>query len=204
MTLRPSPGLNDGTDTGGVESGKDAYTYGLDPDANFGRETIVFGQATSNCNHANGVAYLQFDLASLPKRVRRAFLGVTHVAHTDRCYSNCSIEVYFYRVDEPWNEMTVTYNQAPRLGPPLLGPIRVVFPNDLGAAEYDITEIYAAWQRHLLPNYGLAFRSPTVGCNNSAAFFGFYSSDHPDRSKRPYLRVIPDGTPGSPEASRQE
>ncbi len=192
VTLRPMPGVNDGTDLGGAGGGKDTYTFGTNPDANFGRETVVIGQPTSDCNHASGIAYLEFDLAGLPRQVRRVFLGVTHVPHTDHCRSNCAIEVYFYRIDQSWDEMSVTYNHSPRLGPAVFGPVRMVFPNDPGTVEYDITDIYQDWQSGRHANHGLAFRSPTVGCNNSAAFFGFYSSDHPDPEKRPYLRVIPD------------
>ncbi|MEJ2078542.1 MAG: DNRLRE domain-containing protein [Acidobacteriota bacterium] len=198
ITLRPLPGANDGNDTGGTESGKDAYTYGIDPDANYGDETLLIGQAKSDCNHADGIAYLQFDLTGLPRKVHKALLGLTHLPHADHCYSNCSIQVFFYRVDEPWDEMHITYNRAPRLGPPVFGPLRIAFPNDRGTVEYDITGIYEAWQANEIPNYGLAFCSPTVGCNNSAVFFGFYSSDYPDPLKRPYLRVLTGGDPDDP------
>ncbi|UCF36317.1 MAG: DNRLRE domain-containing protein [Acidobacteriota bacterium] len=187
--LRPAPGRNDGTDQGSELGGKETYTLGSTPDTNFGTEIVAIGQPVSSCNQATGVAYLQFDVTALPKDKGRVFLGLTPYPHELSCRSNCLIDVYFYLIADPWDEMTVTFNHAPRLGAAVLGP----FPIDMDSAsqpeEFDITPIFEDWRWKRLPNYGLAIASPTVGCNEGSARFSFYTSDHPSIQKRPYLRM---------------
>lgn len=186
--LRPSAGRNDGTDQGSESGGKDTYTFGLTPDANYGAEVVAIGQPESDCNNATGVAYVQFDVSSLPEAEGRVLLGLTPYPHAGSCQSNCVIDVYFYLVAEPWDEIKVTFNHAPELGASILGPIHIDGHADFQPREFDISAVARDWQRLNLPNYGLAFTSPTVGCNDGSAHFGFYTSDEPDIRKRPYLR----------------
>jgi hypothetical protein len=193
VKLQPGPGANNGRDDGSQDAGKDTYTYAATPQdraKNHGNASTLHSQPTSNCNTAMARTFIRFNVDSLPTDVQASYLGVTHLAHTDHCLSNCSADFYFYPVLEPWNEMTLTYNKSPKVGQAIYGPIRIKFPNNLGVKEYDITDIYKKWKRGALPNQGLAIFSPTTGCNNAAVFFGFYSSDERDASKRPYLRIV--------------
>jgi hypothetical protein len=206
MKLQPGPGANDGRDDGSQDAGKDTYTYGATPQdraGNRGNASTLLSYPTSNCNTAMARTFLRFNVDSLPTDVQAVFLGVTHLAHTDRCSSNCSADFYFYPVLEPWNEITLTYDKSPKVGKAIHGPIRIKFPNDLGVKEYDITDIYKKWKLDAMPNQGLAIFSPTEGCNNAAVYFGFYSSDERDASKRPYLRIVTKEAAGS-AAGKQE
>jgi len=91
----------------------------------------------------------------------------------------------------------------PGEGAAAYGPIKITFPNDFKTKEYDITTIYRNWKNGSVPNYGLAIYSPTVGCNNAAVVFNVHSSDDPDQSLRPYLRILASDSPppssGPPE-----
>jgi hypothetical protein len=207
VKLQPGPGANDGRDDGSQDAGKDTYTYGATPQdraGNQGNASTVLSQPTSNCNTAMARAFIRFNVDSLPADVQAVYLGVTHLAHTDRCFSNCSADFYFYPVLGPWNEMTLTYDKSPKVGKAIHGPIRIKFPNDLGAKEYDITDIYRKWKRGAVPNQGLAIFSPTEGCNNCAVYFGFCSSDEQDASKRPYLRIVTKEKTAEPVTTEQE
>ena len=192
IIFRPGPGLNDGSDDGSANAGKDTSVYGNAPSTNYGSELTIWGYPVSNCNPANSKAYIQFDLATLPADVEQVFLGVTHYPHDTYCYSNCNADFYFYPVTAPWNEMTLTYDTMPSETVQVYGPINITFPNDFGNMEYDITDVYRNWKNNVLPNYGLAIYSPTVGCNNAAVAFSVHSSDDPDENLRPYLKIIRD------------
>ena len=189
IVFRPGPGLNDGTDNGSANGGKDSWAHGSEPGTNFGVDPYILGSPVSNCNPWTFKAYIQFDLSTLPANVQQVFLGVTHFPHTTYCYSNCDADFYFYPVTESWNEMTLTYDTMPSEAAPLYGPINISFPNDFGNREYDITSIYRAWKDSSVPNHGLAIYSPTVGCNNAAVTFSVHSSDAAEENNRPYLKI---------------
>jgi len=160
----------------------DSWVYGVDTTTsatNNGASDYLAGYPISNCNTANAIAYIKFDLSSYPDTVDKVNLVVEHLPHTNYCYSNCQADFYFYPVLEPWDEMTITYNNRPTLDTtPVYGPINISFPNDLGQQKYDITDLYRKWKSGSLANYGLAIYSPTVGCNNAAASFLVYSSEN--------------------------
>jgi YD repeat-containing protein len=191
ILFRPGPGKNDGSDNGSSNGGKDAFISGSFPTASYGSEPNIVGLPRSNCNPAEARGYIQFDLSSLPVNVQQVFLGVTHFPHTNSCIANCNADFYFYPVTQPWNEMTISFNTKPTEGAAVHGPINISFPNDLKNREYDITGIYRNWKNGSVSNQGLAIYSSTVGCNNAAVGFNVHSSDDPDQSLRPYLRIIP-------------
>lgn len=189
IIFRPGPGLNDGTDNGSANGGKDSWVYGETPDINYGVYPYVLGSPVSDCNSAMFKAYIQFDLSTLPANVPQVFLGVTHSPHINYCYSNCDADFYFYPVSQPWNEMTLTYANSPLEADAVYGPINITYPNDFGNREYDITSIYRAWKDNSVPNHGLAIYSPTIGCNNACVSFSVHSSDAAEENNRPYLKI---------------
>ena len=160
----------------GTKTVWDAWVYGADSSTsatNYGASSNLSGSPVSTCNTAMSIAYIKFDLHSFPDTVDKVNLVVNHLPHTEACHSNCNADFYFYPVLEPWDEMTITYDNKPALGTePVSGPVHISFPNDLGQQKYDITDIYRQWKSGAIPNYGLAVYSPTVGCNNAAV--GFY------------------------------
>jgi hypothetical protein len=189
IVFRPGPGLNNGTDNGSANGGKDSWVSGDTSGTNYGAESYVVATPVSNCNSATAKAYIQFDLSTLPANVQQVFLGVTHLPHMSYCLSNCDADFYFYPVTEPWSETTLIYDNKPPEAAAVYGPINITFPNDFGNREYDITSIYRAWKNNSVPNHGLAIYSPTVGCNNAAVIFYVHSSDATEENNRPYLKI---------------
>jgi len=191
IIFRPGPGLNDGTDQGGPNSGKDASAGScISPADNFGEDEQFIVFPISNCNGCNSKAFIRFDVDSLPDNVANVYLGFTHLPHTITCLSNCAADFYFYPISSSWDEMTINLNNAPGHGSSVVGPIHITFPNDLGNQEYEITGLYQQWKSGTTPNYGIEISSNTVGCNNAAVYFIAYSSDAADESNRPYLRIV--------------
>jgi len=190
-TFQPGPGMNDGSDDGSIDAGKDAEFYICRGEWS-GTNTYISGVARSTCNDCNSKAYIQFDVSTLPDDVGKVYLVVTHLPHTEHCYSMCAANFYFYPVLTPWDEMSVPQT-PPEEGEPILGPIPISFPNDFGKREYDITEIYRQWKNGTTPNNGLVIYSRDTGCINAPAFWGVYSSDNPEIAKRPYLKFAVKG-----------
>lgn len=191
IIFRPEPGLNDSTDQGGLQGGKDVQFYRSFPTTNFAADPVIYSFPISNCNDADASSFIQFDISTLPALVDSVKVGFTHWPHTSYCYSNCIADFYFHKILEPWYEQEVTYNNQPQFDSiPFLGPVHFTFPNNLGQQEYDITDVYNQWKSGVLVNNGFTIKSPTVGCNNVAVQFTVYSSDDTVVSARPYLKIF--------------
>ena len=191
IIFRPGPGLNDGTDAGGENSGKDACGGSCSsPADNFGDDEQFIAFPISNCNGCNSKAFIRFDVDSLPDNVANVYLGFTHLPHTVSCFSNCDADFYFYPISSSWDEMTINLNNAPGHGSSIVGPINITFPNDLENQEYEITGLYQQWKSGTTPNHGIEISSNTVGCNNGCVGFYVYTSDVADENNRPYLRIV--------------
>jgi len=188
IIFRPGPGLNDGSDDGSLNAGKDAYAWSCNGDYS-GSDVYFGGSPRSSCNQCNNKGYIQFNLDTLPSNVEKVYFGVTHYPHTSYCYSNCDANFYFYPVLESWNEMTIGSGSMPTEGSSVFGPLYISFPNDFGTKEYDLTDIYGSWKNVTIQNNGLVIYSPDGTCNNASIGFFVHSSDDPDVNTRPYLRV---------------
>lgn len=192
--FQPSAGLNNGTDQGGVNSGKDAWVAEGATTNNYGADWYMLALPISNCNNTTCSAYIQFDVSTLPLNVDSVTFGVTHLPHTTYCYSNCNADFYFARIAQPWDEMTLDFNTKPSLDTAFYGPINIAFPNNFGVREYNITSTYLLWKTGAVPNNGFAIYSTTVGCNNAAVYFESFSSDDTVASERPYLKIYTSST----------
>ncbi len=195
VILQPAPGPNDGTDNGSAAAGKDTITQRGQPTTNYGSWDMIWGMPRSNCNPADGMAFIQFDLTGLPAagEVAHAYVGVTQPAHTG-CFSNCTADFYFYPIEGPWAENTVTHNTAPPISAtPAAGPFWKTAPFGQQQIEYEITDLYKEWQSGTRDNYGIAIYSPQVGCNNAAVDLRAFSSDRTTPEERPYLRIVRTG-----------
>lgn len=202
MIFSPGPGLGDSFDNGGVNGGMDAFVHEQYLSTNYGNQEYILTSPISNCNNTHAASYLRFDLNGLPKDVDSVFVGFTHLDHTSYCYSNCNADFYFYRVTQRWYENTVNYQNQPPVDTAFYGPINISFPNSLGNKEYDITTTYRLWRDSVVPNFGLAVKSPTIGCNNASVIFHAYSSDDTSVSRRPYLKIyykVDTGTVDTPK-----
>jgi len=190
LVFQPSGGANDGTDNGGINTGKDTWANRHDPAENQGVDMYALSSPISNCNTSDYKSYFQFDIDTLPQVVDSVFFGVTHHPHTANCYSNCVADFYFYYVTESWDEMTLVQQSEPIDDTTaFFGPLTISFPNDFQNQEYDITNAYNYWKTAGVSNYGFTIYSPTVGCNNAAVTFGVRSSDDTIAINRPYLKI---------------
>ena len=189
IIYRPGPGLNDGTDEGGLSGGKDALSRNYNPSLNFGNSLSMDASGISNCNTWWDIAYIQFDLTTLPSTVDSVFVGFTHHPDTNYCYSGCNADFYFAAVTASWNEMTLTSDTHPAYNTAFYGPVNITFPNNFGTKEYNITAMYNLWKSGTVTNYGMAIYSPTVDCLNAAVLFNVSTSDDTIESNRPYLKI---------------
>jgi hypothetical protein len=189
LVFQPGRGLNNGTDSGSLNGGKDVWTNENEPGTVNDTSNIILAAPTSNCNNTKSNNFIRFDLTTLPEAVDSVFVGFTHLPHTTYCYSNCDANYYFSVVTSSWNENSVSYSNSPSIGADFYGPINITFPNDFGNREYKITDMYRKWKTGEVANHGFAIHSPSVGCNNAAVMFYAYSSDDTAAAKRPYLKI---------------
>jgi hypothetical protein len=190
MIFQPSGGLNDGSDEGGLSSGKDTWVNRYAPDENNGSLSYVLTSPRSDCNESDYKGYFKYDVSDLPDNVNSVHFGVTHIEHTNYCYNNCSAAFYFYLCTSDWDEMTLVQNDLPtEESAAFYGPLTITYPNNLGVKEYDITTAYNYWKSNPQLNYGFVVYSPTVGCNNASVYFGVRSSDDEVEANRPYLKI---------------
>lgn len=210
--FQPAPGQNNGSDLGGLSDGKDAWVYEM-TGQNYGSSVQIAGSPISTTNTNQYKAYMQFDLSTLPEQVDSVILRVHFEANPCYCNSNCAAPFYFYYVDEPWNEMSLNWNNAPMEGQSFVGPVWLSAPNNYGFVEFDITSAYRNWVNGERSNYGFTIYSPQMGDNNGEVSFRISSSDHWNSSYRPALKVYQSETrddrnvivydrPSTPETQR--
>lgn len=186
--FQPAPGQNNGSDLGGLNDGKDAWTYEM-TGQNYGSSVQIAGSPVSTTNTNQYKAYMQFDVTGLPTNVDSVKLRVHFEANPCYCYNNCTAPFYIYFVESPWNEMSITWDNAPLEGESFVGPIWLSAPNNYGFVEFDITRAYLDWADGTRSNYGFVIYSPQMGDNNGEVSFRISSSDHWNSNYRPGLAI---------------
>lgn len=197
--FRPSAGANNGTDQGGLTSGKDAGAVLQNGIGTFlTPASAVIGIFNSNCNAYDTQAYFQWDVSDLPASVTR----VRFVTH------HRIISVYTpYQVNPttmiartpmvPWEEHTLTWNTRPPVAPAIWGSVNITTPGVVGVAYdgpayMDLTELYRAWKDGTLPNYGIEYSRSQRFCENGNANNVDTSDSVPGAGgidRRPYLEI---------------
>ena len=61
MTVQPTGGLNNGTDSGTATAGKDTWVNRFSPTSNYGALETILSSPRSNCNPSDYKSYFQFD-----------------------------------------------------------------------------------------------------------------------------------------------
>jgi hypothetical protein len=199
IVFQPGPGLNDGTDEGGLNGGKDTWIYDGDAATNFGAHEWCYSTPQTTCNSTNVHGLLKFDVAGLPAAVDSVVLAVDFLDQTNYCYSNCQATYSFNYVDAPWDEMTTTWNAQPSTSDAFAGPFSVAFPEVGGERHYDVTDAYLAWRSGTRANHGFAILPLDGSCNNAAILFAFYSSDDTTVAHEPVRLLVYENTNGLPE-----
>jgi len=203
--FQPSEGANDGTDEGGLTSGKDAGVH--EPSAN----TVVYwdspsiGTWNSNCNNWHGWAYFQFDLDGLPDPADIISVDFKFYVVISRSYgwpyqlSTTTFDVY--RNTSPWQENTITWNNRPSNAGIVEGTASIsntssISPFFEGFVDVDITNLYQEWKDGTYTNYGFFVNRRQLICENANGTY-ISSSDNPDMLVRPALEITYTG--GAPE-----
>ncbi len=193
IIFQPGPGLNDGTDEGGANGGKDVFIGDAD-NITHGTESAFYILPISNCNNTTWISLFKFDVSTLPTEVDSVLLVITHSDPGTYCYSNCVADFHLAAITEPWSETTVTFSARPaKESTPFYSILNHNWDDSLHAKEYDITQTYRNWATETIPNHGFEFYSSTVGCNNAAVtLYGATSDDTTNAgANRPYLKVYP-------------
>jgi hypothetical protein len=196
IIFQPGPGLNDGTDEGGLNGGKDTYIGDWDALSHYDA-TTVFTSPNSNCNSTTWIGLMKFDLSSLPSAVDSVFLVFHHLDPSPYCYSNCNADFHMAVVTEAWSETTVSYSNPPaKSTTPFYSKTALNWDDTLGVQQYDITAVYRDWADETVPNHGFQIYSSSIGCNNASVFFAPYSSDDTINGgeRRPYLKIYSNST----------
>ncbi len=191
IIFKPGPGLNDGTDEGGADGGKDVYIGNWD-NITHGIEAGFATNPISDCNNTNQISLLKFDVSSLPAEVDSVLMVIHHFDPQAYCYSNCIADFHFTAVTEPWSETTITYTSPPAIATtPFYSFINLNWDDSLKIKEYNITDVYRDWRDGTIPNHGFEIYSTTVGCNNACVYVGGYTSDDTTNAGeyRPYLKI---------------
>lgn len=191
IRFSPGPGKNDGSDEGGLTSGKDAFVYDEQYATNYGTSTVFVTSPISTCNQTNLRAFVKFDLSSLPESVDSVFLGFYMHAYTNYCYSNCDNTFDLRFITSWWDELTLNWNNMPAAGIPFSDTVRITFPYFGGWLRFNITDAYKAWKSGSVVNEGFTIFPIDGWCNNASVSFATYSSDFvDDTTSRPYLEIF--------------
>jgi len=163
----------------------DAVVYEGDPERNFGSHAEI------GINYRIGFrdrSFIMFDLTALPP-------GSTIVSATLNLYMydapNSSRTIACYEiVEEPWNELSITWNNQPLTTVFLTSVITGTRPKKLS---FDVKESLVKFtckdEMDYMPNYGWMLKdiNETIGDKDDPLWI--CSKEHPDQDKRPYLEV---------------
>jgi trimeric autotransporter adhesin len=156
-----------------------AYTNGAKPTKNYaGSEYLFVGEGT------NDTAYIQFDLSAIPT----GYTGANVAQATLKLYidavtlSNGSFDVYF--INGSWSEDTITYNNAPPLGAPIVSGITLTSANSSNYININITPALVAWLNGT-PNDGIALVASRTG-----PVFALDTKENTVTSHSPELDVV--------------
>jgi hypothetical protein len=202
--LQPGPGLNDGTDEGGVNAGKDTANYPFNAATNYGDATYL-SIYNSPCNITGGISpgYLRFCPASLPtQNIITATIEVYAYVYFNGNGWHWPVGTYdlsLHQISAYWNEMQVTFNNRPAYDAAIIDSNSITttgggsagnpFVEFEGWLSFDVTDLYKGWVDGTIPNYGVAFVLDDSFCANGDQFY-LYTSDYTDDiTLRPKLVV---------------
>jgi hypothetical protein len=195
LVFQPARGLNNGTDEGGLTTGKDAYVrmFGA---VDYSSGAIPWHMHfNSDCNAHHSFSLYRFDVTELPDpaTVVSAQVELYHVLFNFNSLSWPTPTTTFalFPVLTPWNELTVNWSSQPALGDEYTSvrlPTMMPFPLPQGAwawykgwASLDITDLYAAWKGDPASNLGFAYKRTSQFCEaNTATWTYTASSDMQD------------------------
>jgi len=161
--------------------GKDTGVWDGDPTMNNATDTVIFLGKTSTDIFRG---YLEFDLSSIPDDV---VLTNARVGLYIASWGAPAAPIGAYRVEEPWTEGGVTWNNQPEFA---TTPeyIRNVSGSATPSWQYwYIADLAKGWMDGSISNNGIALKYAGDGTADTVKLF--YTSDWSDASQRPKLLV---------------
>lgn len=163
----------------------DAVVYEGDPGRNFGFHAEI------GINYRIGFrdrSYIMFDLTALPP-------GSTIVSATLNLYMydapNSSRTIACHEiVEEPWNELMITWNNQPQATVFLTSVTAGIRPGKLSFnVKESLVKFTCKDEMDYMPNYGWMLKdiNETIGDKDDPLWI--YSKECPDQDKHPYLEV---------------
>jgi hypothetical protein len=126
----------------------DAFTFSQSPNANNGKEIALSVGPTSN-------SYIRFDLSNLPAGTRGQDIAkATLILWVDPVGNGGSIDVF--RINGPWQEKTITFNNAPALGALEVSCVPVPTSQHSHFLSIDVTNLVKDWLDGAQLNHGIA------------------------------------------------
>jgi hypothetical protein len=133
----------------------DTFIFGNQPDTNYGDYPYIVEGFQSDTLNPAIVALVRFDLSAIPNgaTINTATFG----AYLEAAGGWESVTVGLAPVTSPWEEMTVTWNNAPTFGAEYA-------TQTIGSAldtwyTWDVTSLVQEWHSGLATNYGFALYS---------------------------------------------
>jgi hypothetical protein len=133
---------------------------------------------------------VQFDVSAIPPGM--LISSATLKIHMESiCYPTANSGDVFttttYRIDSPWAENTITWNNKPshaeaygKLGLPL-------WPDTIGWHQFNVTALVQGWINGSFPNYGIAVRGQETGGQNFV--FTTFNTREGKADKAPVLLI---------------
>ena len=160
---------------------QDAYICDCSPDEtnpNGGPNFLYQGQYGSCFDRS----LIQWDLSGLDEDL--TILSAELFLYCEAFYGSVSGEMRYYRVTEPWDEETVTYNTQPDYSEDVQSAVDC--PDPLDWHVVDVTDFVESWYSGDIDNYGVYCH-----CHGTTGtcVAGFYSKDYSEEELWPKLVV---------------
>ena len=184
----------------GPDTGKDAGAYDYDAPWAYG-DTAHTWIWNSNCNGANGIGYLQFDVTGLPAEdIVSAEFQTYNLVYFNGAGSPWGIDpiIAVRQVTSNWDKITLSWSNQPTYNPTILdsklidtvggGSSGTSYTEFEGWLSYNVTDLYKAWVTGE-PNQGVRFNVENPTCINGDEI-GYMTSGYTTNiSQRPKLII---------------
>jgi len=150
----------------GFQEGKDATVQNTMPDNNFGEDNFSI---VGNANSTMILFCLQFDLSSIPEEavITEANLSL----YQNNFWGSQDFAIGLYRVYEPWEESTITWDNRPTVSPQINLP-QTVSSGYTGWVTWEgLAELVEGWIREDFYNYGILLQDTDEITADSTAYF---------------------------------
>lgn len=150
----------------GLQEGKDAVVQNTMSDNNFGEDNY---SVVGNAINTMILFYLQFDLSSIPEGavITEANLSL----YQNNFWGSQDFVIGLYRVYEPWEESTITWDNRPAVSPQIKST-QTVSSGYTGWVTWEgLAELVEGWIKEDFYNYGILLQDTEEILADSTAYF---------------------------------